>query len=105
MSYYDDHNEKMGPAGNSLLDPQQEFKDRFAAKLRSVLPSLWANPNSLPEHCTVYACSDLHIDMHANKKWLEALPVCPEAHNVLIVAGDVQSSVEKLEVRCPAPCP
>eukprot|EP00668_Euglena_longa_P003819 GGOE01004479.1.p1 GENE.GGOE01004479.1~~GGOE01004479.1.p1 ORF type:complete len:345 (+),score=98.67 GGOE01004479.1:51-1085(+) len=77
----------------------EAWLDRFRSRLHKALPGIWAQPLAdLPNECTVYACSDLHVDMPANREWLQALPVCTDPNSILIVAGDVQHDVDKLEI-------
>jgi len=75
----------------------EQYFDDFRRKLIIRLPELWKSLDSLPDVCTVYACSDLHVDFPANREWLQALPVCTDPHSVLLVAGDVQHDLARLE--------
>jgi predicted phosphodiesterase len=45
----------------------------------------------------VFALSDLHVDYGANARWLEGLPEHEFGDDLLILAGDISDSLERLE--------
>ena len=45
----------------------------------------------------VYAMSDLHTDHEENLNWVKSLSVHDFSQDVLIVAGDVSDSLERLQ--------
>ncbi len=44
----------------------------------------------------VFALSDIHVDFDANARWVEALSSSDYQQDVLILAGDVSDSIERL---------
>eukprot|EP00670_Eutreptiella_braarudii_P010306 CAMPEP_0174308416 /NCGR_PEP_ID=MMETSP0810-20121108/1748_1 /TAXON_ID=73025 ORGANISM="Eutreptiella gymnastica-like, Strain CCMP1594" /NCGR_SAMPLE_ID=MMETSP0810 /ASSEMBLY_ACC=CAM_ASM_000659 /LENGTH=588 /DNA_ID=CAMNT_0015415747 /DNA_START=23 /DNA_END=1790 /DNA_ORIENTATION=+ len=73
------------------------FEAEFKRRVVCALPPLWANVASLPDECSVYCVSDIHMEMKGNQEWLDALPACREPNSVLLVAGDVHHDVSKLK--------
>jgi predicted phosphodiesterase len=47
----------------------------------------------------IFATSDVHVDYAANAQWVESLSLVDYQNDVLILAGDVTDSLQKLE-RC-----
>ncbi|EDO49169.1 predicted protein [Nematostella vectensis] len=45
----------------------------------------------------IFAISDLHVDIPANKRWVECLSSSQFRHDVIIVAGDVTDNMEVLK--------
>lgn len=74
---------------------------RTADELRAVMAGFHERANDELVDLTadgvesLWCTSDMHIDYPANRKWLETMPTCPKG--AIIVAGDLCSSLERLE--------
>lgn len=77
----------------AIVDASKRLpRPRRATGAREPSPSLTSPaPSVEPRSWRVYAVSDLHADMPANMRWLEALPSFPP-RSALIVAGDVATA-------------
>jgi hypothetical protein len=78
----------------AIVDASKRLpRPRRATGARDSSPSLTSPaPSVEPRSWRVYAVSDLHADMPANMRWLEALPSFPP-RSALIVAGDVATAI------------